>query len=161
MKKKTVCILLVLVLAFAAINAASADSYTNSEWGSFPTAELNDAGYRVRLIQNILLGHSFSTYTQIISHNGADGSFGPGTEDAVRTFQGDHGLSPVDGKVGYNTWRALGSEIVYKNTSSGTRYYKVKNNYATGSYKVLVRRLSSATWEFRKTESNSWHQISN
>ena len=160
MKKKIVCIFLVMVLAFAAVSVANADSYTNNEWGSFPTAEFNDTGYRVRLIQNILLGHSFNTYTQIISHNGADGSFGQGTLAAVQIFQGDHGLS-TDGKVGHNTWIALGSEIVYNSTSSGTRYYKVKNNYATGSYKVLVRRLSTAVWQFRKTESNSWHQISN
>jgi peptidoglycan hydrolase-like protein with peptidoglycan-binding domain len=35
-----------------------------------------------------------------------DGKFGPGTESAVRTYQGTHGLSP-DGVVGPNTWRSL------------------------------------------------------
>lgn len=35
-----------------------------------------------------------------------DGKFGPGTENAVRTYQGTHGLSP-DGVVGPKTWRSL------------------------------------------------------
>lgn len=36
-----------------------------------------------------------------------DGRFGPGTEQAVRDFQDDAGLSPVDGVVGTQTYEAL------------------------------------------------------
>lgn len=38
----------------------------------------------------------------------ADGLFGKGTQDAVKAFQRDHGLS-ADGIVGANTWAALPS----------------------------------------------------
>ena len=48
---------------------------------------------------------------------GADGDFGHATEDAVKKFQKDHGLT-VDGVIGPKTWEALdaaepGKEKVY------------------------------------------------
>jgi peptidoglycan hydrolase-like protein with peptidoglycan-binding domain len=38
-----------------------------------------------------------------------DGDFGPLTEKAVKDFQMAHSITPVDGKVGEKTWRALHS----------------------------------------------------
>jgi peptidoglycan hydrolase-like protein with peptidoglycan-binding domain len=59
---------------------------------------LCDKGPAVRIIQERLVaaGESISI----------DGYFGPGTEQAVRRFQGAHGLD-VDGWVGPDTWRVL------------------------------------------------------
>lgn len=37
-----------------------------------------------------------------------DGDFGPNTENAVKEFQGDYGLT-VDGIVGPESWAAIGS----------------------------------------------------
>ncbi|MGV2620146.1 UNVERIFIED_CONTAM: N-acetylmuramoyl-L-alanine amidase [Halobacillus marinus] len=62
---------------------------------------LGDTGEAVRVLQRNLLklGYSMGGY-------GADGSFGPATETAVKAFQRDQGLR-VDGYYGPNTKRAM------------------------------------------------------
>lgn len=60
-------------------------------------------GPRVQALQMVLrdLGH----------YGGAiDGDFGPGTEQAVRDFQADRSIHPVDGVVGPLTFTALDAE---------------------------------------------------
>ncbi|SDJ17651.1 Putative peptidoglycan binding domain-containing protein [Actinokineospora alba] len=44
-------------------------------------------------------------------HDAVDGVFGESTEDALREFQRNYGL-PEDGRVGPETWEALGRETV-------------------------------------------------
>ena len=67
---------------------------------SQPTIELNSTGPVVRWAQYLLV-------RQTLSYPDIDGIFGPKTRDAVKEFQGAHGLT-VDGIVGPNTWAALG-----------------------------------------------------
>ena len=55
-------------------------------------------GDAVKMLQGIISARGY--------HLIADGVFGPNTVDAVRRFQGDHGLQ-VDGVVGPQTWGAL------------------------------------------------------
>jgi N-acetylmuramoyl-L-alanine amidase len=45
--------------------------------------------------------------------SGADGIFGAGTENAVKSFQRHHGLT-VDGIVGKKTWDKLLVELPHK-----------------------------------------------
>lgn len=45
-----------------------------------------------------------------VGPKGADGIFGAKTEEAVKAFQGDHGLAQ-DGIVGKNTWAALDAAV--------------------------------------------------
>ncbi|HHY92366.1 MAG TPA: LysM peptidoglycan-binding domain-containing protein, partial [Firmicutes bacterium] len=56
-------------------------------------------GEGVRVLQELLRAHGLFTA-------GADGVYGPRTEQAVRSFQADQKL-PVDGVVGSATWAAL------------------------------------------------------
>jgi len=68
-------------------------------------------GEYVTLAQTQLIqkGYDCGTY-------GADGQFGTATEQAVRSFQHDHGLT-VDGVIGQKTWAALdAAEPVVKYT---------------------------------------------
>ena len=58
-------------------------------------------GAQVKAMQTLLIGYGFSC-----GSSGADGSFGPATDKAVRSFQQASGLS-VDGSCGPKTWAKL------------------------------------------------------
>lgn len=60
-----------------------------------------DKGEAVKALQILLIGNGFSC-----GSHGADGSFGPATDTAVREYQKAMGLA-VDGIVGVNTWTKL------------------------------------------------------
>ncbi|GKQ35085.1 hypothetical protein ALMP_16310 [Streptomyces sp. A012304] len=62
-----------------------------------------DSGKRVLQVQCMLTKRGYG-----VGDSGVDGTFGSGTETAVRAFQGDKGLG-VDGVVGRETWAALRS----------------------------------------------------
>lgn len=63
---------------------------------SEPTLKKGSTGNPVRRLQKRLTLGGWDT-------GGVDGVFGSSTETAVKTFQGDNGLT-VDGIVGPNTW---------------------------------------------------------
>ena len=58
-------------------------------------------GNDVKAMQTLLIGYGYSC-----GSSGADGSFGPATEKAVRAYQKAKGLS-VDGSCGPKTWAKL------------------------------------------------------
>lgn len=159
MKRKIACFLVLVMLCCITIGTVSADSYTNSEWSSFPTAKKGASGYRVRLIQKILLGFNTTTNSLISNGGGADGSFGSSTESAVKRYQDEKGLT-IDGSVGPKTWKELGTELYYVSSVDGYRMYNVSTT-VTGGFQLLVRRSSDGTWQFRTSVSGSWHTISN
>jgi len=57
-------------------------------------------------MQMLIIGHGGEAAETIIECGGADGSFGPGTDKALRMFQEANGLEP-DGKCGPKTWAML------------------------------------------------------
>ena len=68
-----------------------------------PTLRRGSKGEYVTLLQTMLIQRGYD-----VGRWGADGSFGTGTESAVKLFQEDHGLAN-DGIVGQKTWAALES----------------------------------------------------
>jgi len=68
-----------------------------------PTLRRGARGEYVTLSQTMLIQKGYDC-----GASGADGIFGTGTENAVRSFQHDHGLS-ADGIIGQKTWAALDS----------------------------------------------------
>jgi len=78
---------------------------------SYPGAALRvgSSGNSVRTIQEQL--NAISNAYPRIQKIAADGVFGDGTEDAVRTFQEIFGLTP-DGVVGFNTWYKISAIYV-------------------------------------------------
>lgn len=65
------------------------------------TLKKGDKGDKVKALQILLIGNKYSCGTA-----GADSSFGPATDEAVRKYQKDKGLT-VDGVVGKNTMSKL------------------------------------------------------
>jgi peptidoglycan hydrolase-like protein with peptidoglycan-binding domain len=67
---------------------------------SGPTIRIGSTGADVRRLQRLLV------MMKLLEPSGIDGSFGPQTDSAVRSFQEGEGLT-VDGIVGPMTWQVL------------------------------------------------------
>lgn len=87
------------------------------------------------------------TYLQYALHimcctpGGFDGSFGAGTEAAVRKYQNKYGLS-VDGQVGDATWNNLVGEIkIIQRALSKKKYYSsyIDGIAGEGTYNAVVK----------------------
>ena len=94
----------------------------------------------------------------------ADGIFGKGTEDAVKKFQQENGLT-VDGKVGPKTLEKLMSNMdtdLSPIIKPGTvldieNYYLPKNEYISGKYnKDYIILHHTAGWDNPKQVVDSW-----
>ncbi|MDJ0772668.1 MAG: peptidoglycan-binding domain-containing protein [Mastigocoleus sp. MO_167.B18] len=66
----------------------------------FPTLQINNQGEAVRFLQQLLI------YSKNLNNSDFDAIFGPKTQQAVRNFQNNNGLT-VDGVVGQRTWDGL------------------------------------------------------
>ncbi|MGW0631378.1 GH25 family lysozyme [Streptomyces sp. NPDC002758] len=80
------------------LQAFARGSYSPPPTASWPTVQQGATGERVKTVQYLLNTHGASLTV--------DGSFGPATDTAVRSFQSANGLT-ADGAVGPNTWQAL------------------------------------------------------
>lgn len=96
-----------------------------------PTLRRGSSGEYVTLLQTklIQLGFDLSPY-------GADGKFGAKTENAVKAFQKDHGLT-ADGIVGPKTWEALA-------TGKGTRFTVVLQHLSKTVAEDLVTKYGGS-----------------
>lgn len=104
-KKKLVAVAAAAALSFGVggavvftEQAAAAPSDPNAETATFPVVKYGAKGDRVKTLQFLLRANGQSI--------DADGSFGPKTQQAVKSFQSRNGLQ-VDGVVGPKTWPRL------------------------------------------------------
>lgn len=67
-----------------------------------PLIKIGAVGPAVTRAQQALISAGYD-----VGPDGADGGFGVNTDLAVRRFQADHRLDPVDGEIGDDTWAAL------------------------------------------------------
>lgn len=86
--------------------------------GDWPLVKYGDEGPEVVAIQYLLQAEGYALT--------ADGTFGPQTRSAVKSFQGSKGLV-ADGIVGPNTWQALVQDHKVKKGSSGDAVWAVQH----------------------------------
>lgn len=93
-----------------------------------------DKGVQVTYLQ-------YALHIMCCSPGGIDGTFGAGTETAVRKYQERHGLS-VDGQVGDATWNSLTGEIkIIQRALSQKGYYSgyIDGIAGEGTYNAVVQ----------------------
>ncbi|MER7072367.1 phage tail tip lysozyme [Terrabacter sp. NPDC000476] len=94
---------------------------------SLPVLRSGSSGAAVRTLQYLLRASGKSIT--------ADGSFGPATDSAVRSYQSAHGLS-VDGVVGNNTWYSL--LPVLRQGSTGEAVKGLQRELVDAGYSLTV-----------------------
>ena len=88
---------------------------TDTGTTKLPVLRMGNKGTYVKKAQQLLQERGYS-----LGICGVDGDFGPATEKAVRQFQQDWGLTPVDGIIGEKTWEKLMSTPVKEKTYTVT-----------------------------------------
>ncbi|CAN5330399.1 hypothetical protein BH11PSE11_BH11PSE11_27110 [soil metagenome] len=94
---------------------------------SWPLVQSGNSGERVRTVQYLLQQWGYSVT--------ADGVFGSGTLNAVKSFQSSHGLS-ADGMVGNASWPAL--TINTQQGDSGSKVRAAQSQLRESGYNVTV-----------------------
>lgn len=113
MKRKFSTLLVTLIASLGisgVVSAAVAQDFNN-----FPTRTQGSTGGYVKALQANLWSSGYQSTVGTV-----DGSFGPGTTSAVKSFQSSQGLT-ADGSVGPATWKKMSGYIV--NESLNLFYY--------------------------------------
>ena len=120
MKKLLTAIAMVMALVFigaAFAPAALAVSYAPYDWSRWPQQRRYDYDIRYTYAIQRFLRDRYNLHD---SQMETDGIFGPDTEEWVKQFQRDNGLS-VDGIVGTETWKKMRARIYCTHTTGQTQ----------------------------------------
>ena len=107
-----------------------------------PTLKKGSTGEYVKELQGYLLklGYDLGSY-------GADGDYGSATETAVKLYQTEHALTPVDGICGDATWKYILAEIEAHSikvveVAAGTPLFKDApySTVAKGKYTIVEEK---------------------
>lgn len=132
----------VISYSFPGLPGGSATTPSPST-GTYPTLRSGDRGEAVTRLQNLLAARGYSPGT-------IDGSFGPNTDRAVRSFQSAIGTG-VDGVVGPKTWGALearaasGATLANGSTGADVTALQKALNATRGANLTVDGRFGPAT----------------
>ncbi|WP_313884409.1 GH25 family lysozyme [Streptomyces tropicalis] len=127
---------------------AKGSTYNPPPTASWPTVQQGDTGERVKTVQYLLVAHGASLTV--------DGSFGPATDSAVRSFQSAHSLT-VDGIVGPATWQAL--IVTVQQGSSGPAVRAVQSQLVAHGASLTVDGSFGAATDSAVRSFQSAHSL--
>ncbi len=116
---------------------------------TWPLVQYGNTGERVKTVQYLLRARGYSLTV--------DGHFGPGTQNAVKSFQTSRSLT-VDGIVGAKTWEALVIMTQYGNTGNAVR--AVQSQLASKGYSVMVDGIFGSGTQSAVKSFQSAHRLS-
>ena len=151
MRKKRISLVLALVLSVCLAIPAMARNISE-----FPPQN-RDFFYPnyTGCLQSLLYYYHSTTRKKIVDSGGIDKSYGPGTAEAVKVFQGRKGLDK-DGKCGPLTWKALHGCLVNTKTEGYYEFYKLNGVYNTNCIKY---NTGSGLWY--SYYGDKWNYVGN
>lgn len=141
--KSLMTLTLVIILCVSLVGTAFA---SESAWRAFPTQKVSSYTNHAYAVQAIMYRYSSSTRSTLTSNGyyiGVDANYGSLTEAAVKIYQREMGITPVDGIVGSITWPALWNSLVRVSSSGAYTYYKVGSGYTSAT--AISRRYEPVT----------------
>jgi len=127
MKKYTkfiIALTLVYIMSIGSLNQVQA-----ADMASFPVQKrISYTARYTRGIQVMMQNYNSTTRSYINNSGGADGKYGPATENAVKAFQAARGIS-IDGNCGPQTWKNLNNSLRYDFSDTTYTYYKGPDPY--------------------------------
>lgn len=137
----------VTIMAAGVMLLTSAVPASAQEMQNFPTQ--SKSGYYasyVRGIQTMLVNYSTSTRKYIINAGGVDGSYGNGTCNGVKAFQGAVGLD-IDGACGKNTWTKFRSTLRSTGTTNSYKNFTGNAPYFSEGYNMRQVNAYNGAWQ--------------
>lgn len=158
LRKLMVCVMAMVMALSVTTTAFASQSSELAEWRGFPSQKKSSySSAYTKAVQRFLYDYNETTRQLIVDSGGCDGSFGSGTDTALRAYQSARGLS-VDGSCGPATWGDFYNTLNY----SGRQYIYVENDgyyyaYAktVGYQNIMVRKGSVSGYWYIRTSNSS------
>lgn len=140
LKRTSFHIVALAVLVSMLVLPASASEPMASEWrqefrAHFPVQKRTSYTYNYTYTLQRFLALYPASQSYIINFGGPDGKFGPGTENAVKAYNGDRGYLEVDGSCGPNTWASI--PVVLRQEPSSMAGYALDYSYSGTAFMRL------------------------
>lgn len=117
-----------------------------------PTLQSGSTGAKVTELQGYLvqLGYGY-----LLGQAGIDGKFGLSTQKAVKNFQEDAGLKPVDGIVGPRTWSVLCEVMTSFAAAPIQQQQQIQQQEFEQNFQGLLKQLQNIQQQIQQQQQQS------